>query len=191
RPVFFIDVLASGQFVPIPASFRTLTSAQSVYPIRDEFTFYSARLDYQLNAANRLSARYNYTPATTTGIQSSSQNQPFGLNDVSRTGVSVFRDTALIISDLNTFGGTKINEFVFNFGRRGTLYTSGSDVALNVPGGGFFGRDPFSPVDRVEKRYEFKDNLTYAIGNHTTKFGADINYIRIDPARFELNFSGL
>src|SRR5262249_11675306 len=87
--------------------------------------------------------------------------------------------------------GTKINEFVFNFGRRGTLYTSGSDVALNVPGGGYFGRDPFSPVDRVEKRYEFKDNLTYAIGNHTTKFGADINYIRIDPARFELNFSGL
>jgi hypothetical protein len=176
---------------PIPGSFRPLSGVQNVYPISDEFSFYSAKLDHQLNANNRLSVRFNFTPATTTGIQSSGQNQPFGLNDVSRTGVSAFRDSAFVAQNITTFGTTKINEFLFNFGRRGTLYTSGADVSLNIPGAGFFGRDPFSPVDRVEKRYEFKDNLTYAKGDHVVKFGADINYVRITPAKFELNFSGL
>jgi hypothetical protein len=177
--------------VPIPAAFRPLSGAQNVYPVSDEFTFYSAKLDHQLNPNNRLTARFNFTPATTTGIQSSGQNQPFGLNDVSRTGLSAFRDSAFVVQLLTTIGSTKINDFLFNFGRRGTLYTSGSDVSLNIPGAGFFGRDPFSPVDRVEKRYEFKDNFTFAKGDHVAKFGVDINYIRINPARFELNFSGL
>ncbi|KAF0187854.1 MAG: hypothetical protein FD167_6243, partial [bacterium] len=43
----------------------------------------------------------------------------------------------------------------------------------------------------VEKRYEVKDNFTLSKGNHTAKFGVDFNYVDIDPARFELNFSGL
>jgi hypothetical protein len=192
RPVFLSTFLASqGQFGAIPPAFRKLSNVQNVYPVSDEFTFYSAKLDHQLNANNRLSARFNYTPSTTTGIQSSGQNQPFGLNDVSRTGLSAFRDSAFVVQNLTTIGTSKINEFLFNFGRRGTFYTSGSDVSLNIPGAGFFGRDPFSPVDRVEKRYEFKDNFTIAAGNHVAKFGVDINYIRINPARFELNFSGL
>jgi Carboxypeptidase regulatory-like domain len=191
-PVFLSTfLLTGGQLGRIPGSFRPLNQAQNVYPISDKFTFYSAKVDHQLTANNRVSVRYNYTPATTTGIQSSSQNQPFGLNDVSRTGVSSFRDTGLVVQDLHTFSPTKVNELVFNFGRRGTFFTSGSDVALNITGTGFFGREPFSPVDRVEKRYQLKDNFTLATDRHTFKFGIDINYINVDPARFELNFSGI
>ena len=52
------------------------------------------------------------------------------------------------------------------------------------------GSNPFSPVDRTEKRYQFADNLNWIHGNHTFKFGGDINFIDVD-ARFELNFPGL
>lgn len=191
RQFIVTALLSGGQLGAIPASFRPLSNIQNVYPVSDKFTFYSAKIDHQINQNNRLSLRYNFTPITTTGIQSSGQNQPFGLNDVSRTGISAFRDTAFVVQDIHTFGGTKVNEFLFNFARRGTFFTSGSDVAINITGAGFFGREPFSPVDRIEKRYEFKDNFTFAKGNHTTKFGVDINYVKIDPAKFELNFSGL
>ena len=37
---------------------------------------------------------------------------------------------------------------------------------------------------------QIADNLNWVIGNHTTKFGADFNFINID-ATFELNFPGL
>ncbi|MEW6730250.1 MAG: TonB-dependent receptor [Acidobacteriota bacterium] len=192
QPVFFSTFLLSGgQLGRIPASFKVLTNLQNVYPVSDEFTFYSAKIDHQININNRISGRYTFTPATTTGIQSSGQNQPFGLNDVSRTGIATFRDTAVVVQDLHTFSPTKVNEFLFNFGRRGTLFTSSPDISLNISGAAFLGREPFSPVDRVEKRYEIKDNFTYASGNHTFKFGGDINFVRINPARFELNFSGL
>jgi len=191
RQFFITGLLSGGQLGAIPASFKLLSNIQNVYPISDKFTFYSAKIDRQITNDNRLSLRYNFTPITTTGIQSSGQNQPFGLNDVSRTGIASFRDSAFVIQDLQTFGGTKVNELLFNFARRGTFFTSGSDVAINITGAGFFGREPFSPVDRVEKRYEIKDNFTLSQGNHTVKFGIDFNYVDIDPARFELNFSGL
>jgi hypothetical protein len=191
REFFVTALLSGGQLGAIPASFKLLSNIQNVYPISDKFTFYSAKIDHQLTPDNRLSVRYNFTPITTTGIQSSGQNQPFGLNDVSRTGIATFRDTAFVVQDLQTFGGNKVNELLFNFARRGTFFTSGSDVAINITGAGFFGREPFSPVDRVEKRYEIKDNFTLSQGNHTAKFGIDFNYVDINPARFELNFSGL
>jgi len=59
-----------------------------------------------------------------------------------------------------------------------------------VIGAAFMGSNPFSPVNRTEKRYQLTDSVTYVRGNHTFKFGGDINLIDIG-ARFELNFPGL
>jgi hypothetical protein len=190
--VFLPTFLASnGQLGAIPSIFRIFTNAQNVYPIKDDFTFYSAKVDQQINLNNRLSARYNFTPITTTGIQSSGQNQPFGLNDVSRTGVASIRDTAAVVQLTSILDNTKINEFIFNFGRRSAIFSSSADVAINIPGAAFFGREPFSPASRQERVYEIKDNFSYIIGQHTTKFGASVNVVRTSPFMFELNFSGV
>ncbi|MBI4852636.1 MAG: TonB-dependent receptor [Acidobacteria bacterium] len=183
--------LSNGKLGAIPSVFRTLSGIQSVYPIKDDFTFYSAKIDQQFNLNNRLSLRYNFTPIRTTGVQSSGQNQPFGLNDVSRTGISSIRDTSLVAQLTTIIDSSKINEFIFNFGRRSSLFTSSSDVAVNIPGAAFFGREPFSPAERVEKVFELKDNFSYIVGQHTTKFGGSVNFVRIIPFNFELNFSGV
>ena len=45
-------------------------------------------------------------------------------------------------------------------------------------------------MDRTEERFQIADNVNWIIGNHTTKFGADFNFVDID-AVFELNFPGL
>jgi hypothetical protein len=190
--VFLPTFMASnGKLGTITSAFRPINNAPSVYPISDKFTFYSAKVDYQINENHRLSTRYSFTPISTTGIQTSGQNQPFGLNDVSRTSSSEIRDTGIVVQINSILGKNKLNEFAFNFGRRSNNFTSSSDVAINIPGVGFFGREPFSPVRRVEKSFEFKDSFSYLVGKHTTKFGIDAKYIRLLPFRSELNFSGV
>ncbi len=61
---------------------------------------------------------------------------------------------------------------------------------MQIAGTGFIGSNPFSPVDRVETRFQLRDNLTWIAGNHIVKFGADFNWIDVN-AKFELNFPGL
>ncbi len=84
-----------------------------------------------------------------------------------------------------------MNEARFQFGRRKATFDSQiPSVALQISGAAFIGSNPFSPVDRVEDRFQFADNVNWVIGNHNTKFGADFNFINVD-ATFELNFPGL
>ncbi len=192
RAVFLPTLMLSGgKLGTLTPAFRTLANVQNVYPIREDFTFYSARLDQEINAKNHLSLRYNFTPSRATGLQSSGQNQPVGLNDVSRTAMSFVRDTSAFVQLNSILDNSKLNEFIFNFGRRGSLFTSSSDVAINIPGVGFFGREPFSPAESKQRTFELKDNFSYSFSKHTTKFGASANIIRIDPFKFDLNFSGV
>ncbi len=66
----------------------------------------------------------------------------------------------------------------FQFARRSLFYgfsdlPGGDDPAVNIAGAAYFGREPFSTEDRLEKRYQFTDNLTWTKGRHTMKFGGD------------------
>ena len=63
-------------------------------------------------------------------------------------------------------------------------------VAHQIAGTGFIGSNPFSPVDRTESRFQIRDNVTWATGSHTFKFGGDFNFIDV-KASFELNFPAL
>jgi len=64
---------------------------------------------------------------------------------------------------------------------------------VNIPGYAYFGREPYSTVDRIERRFEFTDNATVVRGHHTFKVGADFNLIQLRSAKaqiFELDFGG-
>src|SRR5437899_3138730 len=63
-----------------------------------------------------------------------------------------------------------------------------------MTGFAFFGREPFSTVDRIERRYQWTDNVSWLKGHHTFKFGGDINWAQLRSSKtqiFELNFGGL
>ena len=65
---------------------------------------------------------------------------------------------------------------------------------MNIPGYAYFGREPYSTVDRIEKRYQFSDNLSIVRGKHTFKLGIDANLVQLRSAKqqiFELDFGGL
>ena len=136
------------------------------------------------------------SPSTVTGIEVSGQDQPFGQNAYSRTSQQTYRDVAGVFQDTWTIGNNKVNEFRFQYARRGLSYfyntkiPGGSDPAVNIPGFAYFGREPYSYIQRVEQRYQFTDNFSWTIGRHNTKFGADVNYLPI-TAIFTVNYGGV
>ncbi len=193
---------------PLTPSFVPLAGVAGNFPFSEGTTVVALRLDHQFNANQQGLLRVNVSPSTVTGIQVNGQNQVFGQNSFSRTSQQTFRDVNVVAQHTWTIGNNKINEFRFQYARRGLLYTfspqgdstgplgdsgtqpDGAQVSINMPGVAFFGREPFSFADRTEKRYQFTDNLSWIKGDHTIKFGADINRIPVD-AVFTVNFGGL
>jgi hypothetical protein len=180
----------------VPASYQSLGSQVGNFPVFEGTSLYSLRLDHNINNNNRLTLRVNASPSTVTGIEGSGQDQPFGSNAYSRTSQQTYRDVAGVVQDTWTLGSSKVNEFRFQYARRGLNYfyntkiASGADVAVNIPGYGYFGREPYSYIQRVENRYQFTDNFSWSIGRHNTKFGGDFNYLPI-KATFTVNYGGV
>jgi Carboxypeptidase regulatory-like domain/TonB dependent receptor len=180
----------------IPSAFQTLTSQMGNYPVFEGTSVYSLRIDHNVNNNNRLMLRANVSPSTTTGIEVGGQDQPFGQNAYSRTSQQTFRDVAGTAQDTWTIGNNKVNEFRFQYARRGLAYfyntntPQGSDPAVNIPGFAYFGREPYSYIQRTEQRYQFANNFSWTMGRHDTKFGVDFNYIPIN-AIFTVNYGGV
>jgi len=165
------------------------------YPIFEGTSLYSLRLDHNVNSNNRLTLRANVSPSTVTGIQVNGENQTYGQNAFSRTSSQTYRDVTGVVQDTMTIGTNKVNELRFQYARRGLQYfysdaPGGSNVASNIAGFGFVGREPYSFIQRVEQRYQFTDNFSWTIGRHDTKFGVDFNYLPL-TATFTVNYGGV
>lgn len=184
---------------PLPSTFQGLTSVIGNYPTSDESSIYSLKLDHNWNARNSTFVRAMVSPDTTTGIQVNGQNQTFGQNSGNRTSTQQTRDLAVVAQHTTTLGSDKFNEARFQFARRGLHYGysnlfGGSFPADNIAGAAFLGREPFSTEDRIERRYQWTDNLTWIKGAHTLKFGVDANVIQLGSKAaqiFTLNYGGV
>ena len=180
---------------PLPASFHSLISQKGNYPVAEKTELYSLRLDHKFNANNSLMLRGGLSPSDQTGIQVNAQNQDFGQNAFSRTSTQNYHDGSIGVQDTWLLSDNKINEARYQYSRRGLLYNfsrgpGGGDVAINIPGVAFFGREPFSFVDRVEQRHQISDNFSLIKGRHSFKFGGDVNHLPV-TADFTVNFGGI
>ena len=202
---------ASGLgLAPLPASFVPLFDASGNFPIFEGTSLYSGRIDHIWNANNQTFIRGNVSPSLVTGIEVNSQNETFGENAGSRTSLQQFRDISIVAQHNTTFSANLLNEFRFQFARRGLHYgysdcsaaecptvgdlADGGQVGVNLTGFAFFGREPYSTEDRIERRFQWTDHVTYVMGKHTIKFGEDTNLIQLRsrvPQIFELDFGGL
>ena len=183
---------------PLPASFVALNSIRGNFPGTEKTSLWSARLDQRWNNRNTSFLRVGVSPSRIIGIQSTSQNQVFGQNAGSRTGEQHYRDVNATFQHDTIASDTTFNEFRFQFARRGLHFgysplPGGSQIGVNIPGYAYFGREPYSTVDRIERRFEFTDNISWTWGRHTFKFGGDVNVIQLRSAKqqiFQLDFGG-
>src|SRR6266849_1929819 len=189
----------ASNLVPLPGSFVRLNSLRGNYPIKEGTSLWSARLDQHWSSNNNSFLRVSVSPSLITGIQVNAQNQNFGQNAGSRTSLQQTRDVAGVFQHDTVFSPSLVNTARFQYARRGLHYgfsqlPGGGGLGVNIPGFAFFGREPFSTEDRIERRFEWTDNLAWVKGHHTFKMGADINYIQLRSKKaqvFELNFGGV
>ena len=184
---------------PLPASFAPLQGVRGNYPAMEKTSLWSARIDQRWNNHNNSFLRVGISPSLVTGLPSTSQNQVFGQNSGSRAGLSQTRDLNFTFQHDTIVSDTAFNEFRMQIARRGVHFgfsqlPGGSNIAVNIPGYAYFGREPYSPVDRIERRFEFTDNVTLVRGKHTFKMGGDFNLIQLRSKKaqiFELDFGGV
>jgi Carboxypeptidase regulatory-like domain len=191
----FIDSCAAPP-CSVPPAYQTLKSQEGNFPVFEGTSLYSLRIDHNISVNNRLTLRGNVSPSTVTGIEVNGENQVFGQNSFSRTSEQTYRDVAGVLQDTWTIGNNRVNEFRFQYARRGLSYfyntaaTDGSDIAVDVTGFAYFGREPYSYIQRTETRYQFTDNFSWTLGAHNTKFGVDVNSIPL-KAIFTVNYGGV
>lgn len=139
-----------------------------------------AKVDFQVNNNNLLTVRHNYSRA----------NQVNGTFDVptwgrSANGRETDNSNSFITQLVTNFSANLLNEFRFQYAREGRpRFYDGPDLPDTTIGtfdGSIsyrFGRPFFLPVPEVDTRFQFTDNFTVIRGNHTVKFGADINRVK-------------
>ncbi len=183
-------LLARGLTTPqIDAALTFINSMTGEVPRRGDQRLFLPKLDWHITQNNQFTATYNRlrwkSPA---GVQ---------------TGATVTRDRAGFGDDFvetdslnlrlaSTLSPRLINEFRFQFadelnsqfaqpplpGQPTTANGFSPQVALT--NGLTFGKA--TSLDRIalpdERRFQFADSLTYSVGNHTLKFGTDINRVR-------------
>jgi hypothetical protein len=185
--------------VPLPASYVPLNSLRGNYPVMEKTSLWSARIDHHWNSRNNSFLRAGVSPSLVTGLPSTSQNQVFGQNSGSRAGYTQVRDLNFTFQHDTFFNDTTFNEFRMQVARRGLHFgfsqlPGGDQIAVNIPGTGYFGREPYSPVDRIERRFQFTDNISVIRGKHSFKMGADVNVVQLRSAKeqiFQLDFGGV
>ena len=154
---------------------------QTVIERTNDADVFLAKVDVQLNRGNLLTLRHNYSRA----------EQVNGTFDVptwgsSANGRETDKSNSFIGQLVSSISPTLLNEFRFQWAKEErprfydgpdlpdtTIGTFAGDVSYR------FGRPFFLPVPSDDVRLQFTDNFTVIQGNHTIKFGADLNRTRV------------
>ena len=174
---------SSGQ--PTPASYVPLNALIGNFPVTEKTEIYSLRIDHKISNTQQLLLRGTASPSYISGIQENASNQNFGQNSGSRTAEQRLHDWAILGQHTYLIGSNKVNEARFQFARHPVEFENqntvqGNNVAVNIPGFAYFGKTPFSDVNRVEDQSQFQDNFTYTVKGHTLKTGVDVRYVLIN-----------
>jgi hypothetical protein len=183
-------LLARGLTTPqIDSALTFLNDQTGEVPRRGDQKLFLPKIDWHINQKHTFTATYNRLR----------WNSPAGV----QTGATVNRDRAGFGDDFvesdslnlrlsSTLSPALINEFRFQFADElnsqfaqqpltGQPTTAnGFSPQVTLTNGLTFGKS--TSLDRValpdERRFQFADTLTFSSGNHTFKFGADINRVR-------------
>ena len=201
NPAFFqqFGIIGSKNFITsgqtLPASFVPLNNLIGNFPISERTEVYSLRIDHKLTANQQLTLHGSASPSFVSGIEESAANQNIGENSYSRTATQSLHDWAISGQHTMIFGSNKVNELRFQYARHPVLFANssspgGAGTAVNIPGFAYFGKTPFSVVNRIEDQSQLQDNFTYTHGAHTFKTGIDLRYIPINLLQGQLYGGG-
>ncbi|MEO6723661.1 MAG: TonB-dependent receptor, partial [Blastocatellia bacterium] len=189
RPVF----MSLGQTAPTDAASqaglaRLLPSVQN-YTLGFNQDVYLGKFDWQVDAANRLSLRYNGQRFQGRNLENSgatSAQEHSGNSNVTTNSYTATLNTAFTPRFLNEFRAQvaydKEPGFANSDNAEGNILQGGTTALV-------IGRNSFSPRLTNEDKYQFVDNVSYFAGKHSLKGGVDFIIEKIENF-FPGNFGG-
>lgn len=136
------------------------------------------KVDWSINQNHNLTFYYNFHQwRSVNGIRTPLIN----FNAASDNGIDLVRTDGIYWRLSSVLTPAHLNEFRFQIARdHQTQRPNAQGPGTGVTGGFSFGQPNFLPRPRFpfEDRYQWADNFTWVKGNHTLKFGVDINYVR-------------
>jgi hypothetical protein len=130
---------------------------------------YNARVDHRFNSNH--SAFFSYNSQTNRGLNDQSNN----LNDVTAGN---FTTNKLILANFtlnSVFGPKVVNAFTAGYQYWNNLIDTSklSATTINFPGGIYFGTNSNVPQQSIQKKWQFRDDISINSGRHTFKTGVD------------------
>jgi hypothetical protein len=186
RPALMSRGLTNAQ---IDASLNFLNSLTGLVPRRQDQYIILPKIDWKINNNHTLVFTYNRLRADSpAGVQTPA---------IVTRGVASFGDDIVNLDFTNVrltsiLSPTVLNEARFQYGRDNesqvpqppapgepTTGPNGRSPSVSLSGGVTFGTPNFLPRAAFpdETRYQFADTMTITAGNHTLKFGVDINHV--------------
>jgi hypothetical protein len=152
------------------------TSYANAIPFKQNVTFFLAKADWQINAAHRLSVRYN-------GHRNDSPyNNGGGLVLVSQTYDFVDRSHAGAVQLVSTLSPRTVNEFRLQIPNRAQqqnrFEANVPGPAITVSGVASFGNSPNTGFLYQERTPEITENFSWNHASHSFKFGTSLRWIR-------------
>lgn len=181
RQVFFDNI---STFTPTPATqeaFDFYKALQVPFEQTNDARSGLARFDYNFNDSHRFNVRYsqsdnNALNANATG----NQLFPTTISALSNNGTEKDRTYTIVGQLTDYFAGNLVNELRAQYTRevRPRLANSEAPTIEN-----FIGRSgtvSFLPTTQFDWRFQLFNNLTWILGNHSVKFGAEMNHVYAD-----------
>ncbi len=153
-----------------------------VTPIRR--TTLSPRIDYQIDAANTMSARYTYTTQT-------HEDQGVGQFALASRGYATDNTEQTVqVTETAVLNARTINETRFQYIRERNHQQGVSNTpTINVSGAFVSGGAPFSLNFTDQDSYELQNYTSMALGTHALKFGARLRG-STDASQSTSNYNG-
>ncbi len=143
----------------------------------DNYVFLT-KLDWVLNQAHTLTGSYNYQKwSSPNGIQT----QTVITVSPSANGLDGVRTDMLNLKLTSVANAKTVNELRFQYGRDFEFQIPNSPgPGVSFTNGVSFGMPNYLPRAAYpnEKRFQYADNLSFILGNHSFKTGFDVNYVR-------------
>jgi hypothetical protein len=174
----------------IDAAVAFLTSLNGTVPRRGDQRIIMPKIDWHVNDKNTLTATYNRMRwASPAGIQTG----PVIFQGKASFGDDFVRVDSLNIRLASTIGPELINEARFQWGKDWEFQNSqppatgepltgpnGKPPQMSITQGFTFGKPNF--LERTsypdERRWQYADTVTLTKGNHTFKWGGDVNFVK-------------
>jgi hypothetical protein len=166
-------------------------SLQTPFDQTNDAIAYLGRFDYNFSEANRLNIRYNQSWNNALNANSTgNQLFPNTVSALSNNGTEKNRSYTIVGQLTSFLKPNLVNELRAQYSREVRPRLANTEAPNVTNAIGRFGTVNFLPTTQFDWRVQIFNNLTLIKGNHSFKFGAEVNHVFADQT-FAFNQFGV